>query len=124
VKPEKQNLIHDLLDQDSTREVTLAAGNRILRQRRHWRTARPIGLATLLVASTVFYLTRTLNHPSVNRVSQTAQPTSAPQVQALTDDQLLALFPNTPVGIASLSNGKKRLIFPRPGDEQRFVKRL
>jgi len=121
MKPEKQNLIHDLLDQDSSREATLSAGNRILRQRRHWRTARQVGLATFLAAASVFYLTRDASH---SQASRTTRPASTPQVQPLTDDQLLALFPNTPVGLASLSNGKKRLIFPRPGDEQRFIKRL
>jgi len=33
------------------------------------------------------------------------------------------MFPKTPVGLVTLENGKKRLIFPRPGDEQRFVAR-
>jgi hypothetical protein len=37
---------------------------------------------------------------------------------------LLALFPDTPVGLITLENGKKRLIFPRPGDQERFVKHL
>jgi hypothetical protein len=121
MKPEKQNLIHDLLDQDSSREATLAAGSRILRQRRDWRTARQTALMALLAAATVFYLTRDTSH---SQVSRTVKPALAPQVQALTDDQLLALFPNTPVGLASLSNGKKRLIFLRPGDEQRLIRRL
>src|SRR5258707_11870134 len=41
MKPEKQSLIHDLLDEqrDRRREATLLAGGRILR-RRHWRRAR------------------------------------------------------------------------------------
>ena len=40
----------------------------------------------------------------------------------ITDDELLALFPkDTPVGLATLSDGRKRLIFPHPGDEKRFV---
>ena len=121
MKPEKKNLIHDLLDQDSSRETTLGAGSRILRQRRHWRTIRQAGLLTLLAAASVFYLTKDASH---SQVSRTAQPASTPQVQALTDDQLLALFPNTPVGLVSSSNGKKQLIFLRPGDEQRFIKRL
>ncbi len=61
--------------------------------------------------------------------SATSSPTpplasSGSQVGSLTDDELLALFPNTPVGLATLSNGKKRLIFPRPGDEARFITRL
>jgi len=37
---------------------------------------------------------------------------------------LLALFPDTPVALATLSDGSKRLIFPRPGDDQKFVTRL
>jgi hypothetical protein len=46
------------------------------------------------------------------------------QAQSLTDDQLLGFFPNTPVGLATLPDGKKLLIFPRPGDEARFITRL
>ena len=41
-----------------------------------------------------------------------------------TDEQLLALFPKTPVGLAKLGNGKKMLIFPRPADEARYVVHL
>jgi hypothetical protein len=44
-------------------------------------------------------------------------------VQEISDDELLALFPGTPVGLAKV-NGKQRLIFPRPGDEARFIERL
>jgi hypothetical protein len=53
-----------------------------------------------------------------------SQVVSTQQPQSLTDDELLALFPNTPVGLATLADGKKRLIFPRSGDEQKFVTRL
>jgi hypothetical protein len=42
---------------------------------------------------------------------------------SLTDAELLAMFPQIPVGLVTLENGKKRLIFPRPGDEQRFMAR-
>ena len=42
----------------------------------------------------------------------------------LTDEQLLALFPNTPVALATLPNGRKKLIFPHPGDEQKYVTHL
>jgi hypothetical protein len=44
-------------------------------------------------------------------------------VNYLSDDQLLALFPNIPVGVATVG-GKKVLIFPRPGDNERFVGRF
>jgi hypothetical protein len=52
------------------------------------------------------------------------KPVASIQPRSLTDDELLALFPNTPVGLATLPDGKKLLIFPRPGDEKRFVIRL
>ena len=52
--------------------------------------------------------------------SGTCAPGSPPD----TNDQLLALFPDTPVGLAKLPNGKKLLIFPRAGDEQKFVTHL
>lgn len=124
MKPEKQNLIRDLLDTDSGREATLVAGARILHQRRRWRAGRQIALVALIAAVTVSYLARGPRHPPAPLASQTVKSRPGPQVHALTDDELLALFPNTPVGLASLPDGKKRLIFPRPGDEERFVTRL
>jgi hypothetical protein len=126
MKPDKQNLIHDLLDNDSGRENILGAGNRILRRRRQWRVARQVIVAFALVAAvSIFYLRRESVHSPFPAVSQKAPlPATAPQVYALTDDELLAMFTNTPVGLVSLSGGKKRLIFPRPGDEQRFITRL
>ena len=36
-------------------------------------------------------------------------------------DELLALFPDTPVGLITTADGRKRLIFPHPGDEQRLI---
>jgi hypothetical protein len=44
------------------------------------------------------------------------------QVRFLSDDELFDLFPGTPVGLAKFG-AKKILIFPRPGDEARFVSR-
>ncbi len=40
--------------------------------------------------------------------------------RSLTDEQLLAMFPNTPVGLAKV-NGRKVLIFPRAADQARYV---
>lgn len=126
MKPEKQNLIRDLLDADSNREDTLLAGASILRRRRHWRTARQgAAVMTLVLGVTVFCLRRETPHSLPSQVATVTQKSSpASEVRALSDDELLALFPNTPVGLASLANGKKRLIFPRAGDEQRFITRL
>jgi len=123
MKPEKQSLIHDLLDEqrDRRREATLLAGGRILRRRR-WRRVTLPGLAVLtLLALATFLLQRSGPRPPA---ILTAVPSPAPAAQSLTDAELLALFPNTPVGLLTLENGRKRLIFPRPGDEERFIKRL
>jgi len=126
MKPENENLIRDLLDDTSHRENTLLAGGRILRRRRHWRVARrSVALVTLLLAATALWLRKQNPHSAPAQVSKMAPKVPAmSHVHALTDDELLALFPNTPVGLASLPDGKKRLIFPRPGDEQKFITRL
>jgi len=126
MKPEKQNLIRDLLNEDSGREATLLAGGQILRRRRQWRVVRR-GACVLAVMAlvTVLVLKKETPQPAPPRVANVA-PKTVPvsQVQALTDDELLGLFPDTPVALASLADGKKRLIFPRPGDERKFITKL
>jgi len=42
----------------------------------------------------------------------------------MTDDELLALFPDTPVGLIQTADSRKRLIFPQPGDEEKFITKL
>lgn len=126
MKPEKQNLIRDLLDEDSNREATLHAGAQILRRRRQWRAVRRgTGMLAVAVLAAVLVLKNETPKPAASRVAE-AGPKAEPvtQVKALSDDELLALFPNTPVALASLPNGQKRLIFPRAGDEQKFITRL
>src|SRR5437899_1592943 len=123
MKPEKRHLIHDLLheDPDVRREATLLAGGRILRRRRWRRMALRCFALVAIVGIAALSIQRTLApRPRVI----TSVPAPRDQARSLTDDELLALFPNTPVGLATLENGKKRLIFPRPGDEERFVTRL
>jgi hypothetical protein len=124
VKPEKLNLIRDLFDErrDARREATLLAGSRILRRRRLRRVSIQAFVALAFLAAAVLSLQQLL---PVRRPILTAEP-PAPVLpaQSLTDAELLALFPDTPVGLISLDNGKKRLVFLRPGDEERFVKRL
>jgi hypothetical protein len=124
MKPEKQNLIRDLLEENSNREATLLAGASILRRRRHWRNARQAGLVlALVVAAAALALKKESPMPTqVVSVAPAAAPVS--QVHEMTDDELLSLFPNTPVALASLPDGTKRLLFPRPGDDQKFIKRL
>ena len=126
MKPEKQNLIRDLLNEDSGRETMLLAGGQILRRRRQWRTVKRgvCGLAVVALA-VILVLKKETPQPAALQVAGVA-PKAAPvaKAQALTDDELLGLFPDTPVALASLPDGKKRLIFPRPGDEQKFITRL
>src|SRR5580765_8519415 len=98
MKPEKQNLIHDLLDSDSSREATLLAGTRVLRRRRFWRGARRSAAALAVVSVAAVLCVHTFApRPSPSPISHaTPPPQATPQVEALSDDQLLALFPNTP----------------------------
>jgi hypothetical protein len=124
MKPEKQHLIHDLLDGDNHREATLLAGTAILRRRRQWRATRQV-LGLLALAGLAMWCVEQTDHRPAS-VQMAAPVKSSPpfQAQSLTDDQLLKLFPNTPVALATLPNGKKMLIFPRPGDDARFMTRL
>ena len=78
-----------------------------------------VALAAVLVLK---YETPKPAPPQVAKGGPKAVPVT--QVKALSDDELLALFPKTPVALASLPNGKKRLLFPRPGDEKKFITRL
>ena len=123
MKTEKRHLIHDLLDEkrDARREATLQAGGRILR----WRRWRRRGLQTLAAVTLLGVAAISLQRMMAPRSpAVVAVPVTPIEAQALTDAELLALFPDTPVGLATLENGRKRLIFPRPGDEERFITRL
>jgi hypothetical protein len=125
MKPEKQRLIHDLLARTDSREAVFQAGARVLRRRRRWRYVSRGLIFTTLLAVAAFWIELSLPHREA--VTPPAQAQAAPrtsQPEALTDDELLALFPNTPVGLATLADGQKRLIFPHPGDEERFITRL
>jgi len=129
MKPEKQNLIHDLLDEqrDARREATLLAGSRVLRARR-WRRRAAQVLATGTVLSIVGISLQRMVTPQPAAINIAVVPTAPEQKQpvaeSLTDAELLALFPDTPVCLATLDNGQKRLIFLRPGDAEKFVGRL
>jgi len=124
MKPEKINLIHDLLEDgvSTRREATLFAGSRILRKRRARRATTRLLLATAVVAVVTTISVKTMRPPP--RLITTSVPALPAQQSSLTDEELLALFPDTPVGLLTLQNGKKLLVFPRPGDEARFVTRL
>jgi len=123
MKPEKSHLIHDLLDEqpDACRQATLLAGGRILRRRRWRRAVTHCAVAVAVLGIVAHSIQRAISTPPV---TITVVPSPPAQPRGLTDDELLALFPKTPVGLATLENGKKRLIFPRPGDEDRFITRL
>jgi hypothetical protein len=123
--PEKRQLIHDLLDDENRRETTLLAGARVLRRRRRWRVAGRGVVLTLAVAAAALWLEqRNSRPPSFQTAELGTKPPAPVQKRSLTDDELLALFPNTPVGLATLPDGRKLLIFPRLGDEKRFTTHL
>lgn len=123
MKPEKKLLIHDLLDHEdweAHREATLLAGGRFLRHRR-WKRAVVQSLAVVAVITMVAVSFLIMNAPRPS--AETSAPPAPAQIHYLSDDELLALFPNTPIGLATV-DGKKLLIFLRPGDQERFVGRF
>jgi hypothetical protein len=125
MNPEKQKLIQELLDVQAAtrREATLLAGARMLRRRRWRRTALPTALsaACVLGITAAFFWNTAQQGPSASAVQS---PPPEPPPKGLTDSELLALFPDTAVGLITLEDGRKRLIFPRAGDEARYVKRM
>jgi hypothetical protein len=125
MKPEKQQLIDDLLAGESRREATLLASSRILHRRRQWRAGRRIVALAGVVVVGVILVGEQRNRLGIPAAgSLAAKPAAPASVHFLTDAELLALFPDTPVGLAKIGNGKEILIFPRPGDEARFITRL
>lgn len=128
MKREREKLLEELWEQDAEgrRTAILNAGAQALRRRRWIRRSQQCcaGLLVLLAAS--FAVKQFTQPPETAVVSQALSiPKAAPApAHSLTDEELLALFPDTPVGLATLSDGKKRLMFLRPEDEEKFVGRL
>lgn len=123
MKTEKRILLDDLLG-DARREATLLAGRKILRRRR-WKRAAARSSAVLAVAAlAALALHQPRPVPGVAQSSPAPSASPAVRVHYMTDDELLALFPDTPVGLIQTADGRKRLIFPRPGDEEKFITHL
>ena len=118
MRPEKKQLWEVVMDEDRAahRDAVLLAGARVLRHRRWrrlaWRSFAA-GVAGLAFAAL-------LAHKS-SRHAPSALALAAKPPGSVTDAELLGMFPNTPVGLVTLKDGTKRLIFPRPGDEERFM---
>jgi ferric-dicitrate binding protein FerR (iron transport regulator) len=123
MKTEKRLLIHDLMEDDQAglrREATLLAGVSVMRRRR-WRRQGIEALAVVALMSVMaFWARQWLVPPKPSTAANSS--VSAPKTPYLTDDQLLALFPNTPVGLATVE-GRKVLIFPRRSDQAKYVGR-
>ena len=104
------------------RETTLLAASRILRRRRQWRAGRRIlaFVGILVFAAVLLGIQR--NRGTI--LAQRTKPNSSAPVHFLTDADLMALFPNTAVGLAKLTDGREILIFPRPGDQARYITHL
>ena len=86
--------------------------------------ASRIAALLMLATAVAFFVAQNNQRRPLAQKSPPAAKESSPQAQSLTDEQLLSLFPDTPVGLATLPNGKKLLIFPHPGDEAKFITRL
>jgi len=115
-------------DEEAFNQLYDAYSDRVLRRKRHARhltltlaVAAFAGLAALAInRMTALRSPASIAGP---RLAATQPARAMSHVQEISDDELLALFPGTPVGLAKV-NGKQRLIFPRPGDEARFIERL
>ena len=84
---------------------------------------RMSGLAAItLLAIAALSLSRLV--PPRTPILTAVAPPPASARRGLTYAELLPLFPDTPVGLVTLEDGRKRLIFPHPGDEARFVRRF
>jgi hypothetical protein len=124
MKPEKQQLLDELCNGSGghRREETLRAGTVILRRRRWKRAAAQGAGAALAVVLGGMLAERTLMQQPVTTAPAIAQA-APPKVKYLTDEELLAMFPDTPVGLAKVGDSK-RLIFLNPADEKRYVARM
>jgi hypothetical protein len=122
MKSEKRNFIETLIDEEEVarREAILLRAGRILRQRR-WRRVAWQGFAGIAALALAVFFFQKMATPRPRVLIAVAVPQE--RTGGLTDAELLALFPKTPVGLITLENGKKRLIFPRLGDEERFMAR-
>lgn len=132
MKPERERLFDELWTDESgeRRRGILSAGGAIMRRKRRVRMIRRVaGVAMVLVAGVLacWRLERTpvgmqaAKGPVTNRAQMAMVTAGKPKpVEMLGDGELLALFPDTPVGLATVK-GKKRLIFPNPEDEKKYV---
>lgn len=125
MNPGKHNLLRDLQDDaaEALRESTLMAGVRILRRKRMRRAVVQWAGVSAVVALGGFLAESTLEQretPMTARVVVAATTTavaagttgvvSATKVHYLSDDELLAMFPGTAVGLIKAGD-KERLIF-------------
>lgn len=119
MKRDKRQLLQDVLDERaaSYRDAALLAGASILRRKR-WRrtTARALGVIAAFALLAVVAEKSLPRHSPVVPVAKAAPG----GVHYLTDDELLSLFPHTPIALAKVGD-KKRLIFLNPKDAQRYM---
>jgi len=122
--PEHHHLLRDLLHEDTDqrrRAVVLEEGGGILRRKRLLRFTARSGMIVAIIVLVMAVWRLQNAPPPVHLMARTQTATDA-RVTYLTDDELLSLFPGTPVALATI-HGQKRLFFPRSGDEARFISR-
>lgn len=115
MKTPDRNLFDDVFS-DANREATLRAAAAKLRGRRIRRRIALVAPSLLAVAAALIVTVRVVAPDPETPVAVAAGP------RALSDDQLLAMFPGVPRAIVTV-NGKKRLVFPRPEDAARYIGR-
>lgn len=125
MQPEKQILLDDVLNApagEARRAATLLAAATIMRRRKTFRfAARSLALLGVIALAGLAFHRKSATSQLARVQTGKPGPASSQNVQYLTDDQLLALFPNVPVGLITTADGKKRLIFLHPGDEAKYI---
>jgi hypothetical protein len=102
---------------DRLRSASLEQGLTLMRRRRQVQTiVRACAVACLLLAPIAILMTRNFPRTVAPAVvsSSPAQPGSPPQLERITDEELLALFPGQTIALVG-SPGDQRLMVAGPG---------
>jgi hypothetical protein len=120
-RADQDRLLREILSDDPAefRRASLENSLAALRRRRRQRRAAGVGLAACAVVAGLLLALPQVRRDSTIAVAQFKRPApadsappadAAPAIKVLNDDELLALFPNRPVGLIG-SPGHQTLVF-------------
>jgi hypothetical protein len=127
---ESQRIVREVLASDAVervREASLEQGLACLRRRRHMRqTVQVCAIACLLLATGSIFVSLWMRHQDSERISSfsghrsTLQASKGPEIQRITDAELLALFPGQTVALVGAPGDQRFLVLDsQPGRKPR-----